>query len=83
MLLNWIRIRKWWVFRFNFLFRKRSNLLFLSIQIVGATEEVIEEEGVIDDGVIQTIDGQQYVQTANGFVKLERDHEFDENIIYR
>ncbi len=83
MLLNWIRIQKWWVFRFNFLFRNRSNLLFLSIQIVGATEEVIEEEGVIDDGVIQTIDGQQYVQTANGFVKLERDHEFDENIIYR
>ncbi|XP_053675865.1 uncharacterized protein LOC128726101 [Anopheles nili] len=53
--------------------------------IVGATEEIIEEEEVIEDGVPQIITshGQQYVQTPTGLVKVEEDVDFEDHIIYR
>uniref|UniRef100_A0A182SNY3 Homeobox domain-containing protein n=1 Tax=Anopheles maculatus TaxID=74869 RepID=A0A182SNY3_9DIPT len=53
--------------------------------IVGATEEIIEEEEVIEDGVPQIITshGQQYVQTPSGLVKVEEDVDFEDHIIYR
>uniref|UniRef100_A0A182NJL1 Homeobox domain-containing protein n=1 Tax=Anopheles dirus TaxID=7168 RepID=A0A182NJL1_9DIPT len=53
--------------------------------IIGATEEIIEEEEVIEDGVPQIITshGQQYVQTPNGLVKVEEDVDFEDHIIYR
>lgn len=53
--------------------------------IVGATEEIIEEEEVIEDGVphIITSLGQQYVQTPSGLVKVEEDVDFEDHIIYR
>lgn len=63
-----------------------SFIIFLK-QIVGATEEVIEETEVIEDGVpeiIQTVDGHQYVQTATGLIKMEQhDAENYDHIIYR
>lgn len=42
---------------------------------------MIEEDTIIEDEVIETVDGQQYIQTVNGLVKLERE-DYD-NIIYR
>ncbi|XP_052862677.1 uncharacterized protein LOC128269290 [Anopheles cruzii] len=57
-----------------------------SEMIVGATEEIIEEEEVIEDGVPQIITsslGHQYVQTPNGLVKVEDDVDYEDNIIYR
>uniref|UniRef100_A0A182QCI7 Homeobox domain-containing protein n=1 Tax=Anopheles farauti TaxID=69004 RepID=A0A182QCI7_9DIPT len=53
--------------------------------VVGPTEEIIEEEEVIEDGVPQIITshGQQYVQTPNGLVKVEEDVDFEDHIIYR
>ncbi|XP_052894427.1 uncharacterized protein LOC128301829 isoform X3 [Anopheles moucheti] len=53
--------------------------------IVGATEEIIEEEEVIEDGVphIITSHGQQFVQTPSGLVKVEEDVDFEDHIIYR
>lgn len=54
--------------------------------IVGATEEIIEEEEVIEEGVpniITTSIGQQYVQTPSGLVKVEEDIDFEDHIIYR
>lgn len=55
-------------------------------QIVGATEEVIEEEEIIEDGVaeiINTCGGQQYVQTNAGLVKVEAETDNYDHIIYR
>lgn len=54
--------------------------------IVGATEEIIEEEEVIEEGVPNIITssiGQQYVQTPSGLVKVEEDIDFEDHIIYR
>lgn len=54
--------------------------------IVGATEEIIEEEEVIEEGVPNIITssiGQQYVQTPAGLVKVEEDVDFEDHIIYR
>ncbi|XP_058829038.1 transcription initiation factor TFIID subunit 1-like isoform X4 [Topomyia yanbarensis] len=54
--------------------------------IVGATEEIIEEEEVIEEGVPNIITssiGQQYVQTPSGLVKVEEDVDFEDHIIYR
>uniref|UniRef100_A0A182PF46 Homeobox domain-containing protein n=1 Tax=Anopheles epiroticus TaxID=199890 RepID=A0A182PF46_9DIPT len=53
--------------------------------VIGATEEIIEEEEVIEDGVPQIITshGQQYVQTPTGLVKVEEDVDFEDHIIYR
>lgn len=54
--------------------------------IVGATEEIIEEEEVIEEGVPNIITssiGQQYVQTPTGLVKVEEDVDFEDHIIYR
>uniref|UniRef100_A0A182WL45 Homeobox domain-containing protein n=1 Tax=Anopheles minimus TaxID=112268 RepID=A0A182WL45_9DIPT len=53
--------------------------------IVGATEEIIEEEEVIEGGMPQIITshGQQYVQTPSGLVKVEEDVDFEDHIIYR
>lgn len=54
--------------------------------VVGATEEVIEEEEIIEDGVteiISTVGGQQYVQTSTGLVKVESEADNYDHIIYR
>ncbi|XP_050097220.1 uncharacterized protein LOC126578574 isoform X2 [Anopheles aquasalis] len=53
--------------------------------MVGATEEIIEEEEVIEDGVPHIITnlGHQYVQTPSGLVKVEEDIDYEDNIIYR
>ncbi|XP_053691077.1 homeobox protein PKNOX2-like [Sabethes cyaneus] len=51
--------------------------------IVGATEEIIEEEEVIEEGVIISNVGQQYVRTPSGLVKVEEDVAFEDHIIYR
>ncbi|XP_055613777.1 uncharacterized protein LOC129760203 isoform X1 [Uranotaenia lowii] len=54
--------------------------------IVGATEEIIEEEEVIEEGVptlMASHIGQQYVQTPAGLVKVEEDVDFEDHIIYR
>lgn len=49
--------------------------------IVGATEEV-EEEEIHDVSNVQII-GHNFIQTPTGIVKVERDVEYDDNIIYR
>lgn len=50
--------------------------------IVGATEEVIDEDG--HDGVANVLTTlQHYVQTPSGMLKVERDVDYEENIIYR
>lgn len=53
--------------------------------VVGATEEVIEEEEIIEDGVAEIISTHsgQYVQTSNGLVKVETEGDNYDHIIYR
>lgn len=58
--------------------------LFTPAQIVGATEEVEDEEIIEEDANVTTI-GHHYIQTADGsLVKVEdAEIDFEDNIIYR
>lgn len=51
------------------------------LKIVGATEEVTEEE-IAEISNAQLI-GHEYIQTPTGIVKVESEIEYDDNIIYR
>lgn len=53
-------------------------------QIVGATEEVEEEEVTHEPVLIQTFGANQFMQMSDGsLVKVEPDMEYEDNIIYR
>lgn len=53
-------------------------------QIIGATEEVFEEEEIIEETVGDVINLEhQFVETASGIVKIEHEDDFEDNIIYR
>lgn len=59
-------------------------IVFFCYKVVGATEEVENEE--MHDGManVLTALGHQFVQTVGGnVVKIERDIDYDDNIIYR
>lgn len=73
------------VVSFEVFSRKNELILIFFEQIVGATEEVIEEEEIIEDGVAEiiTTHGGQYVQTTGGLVKVEAEGDNYDNIIYR
>lgn len=61
------------------------NSKFISSQVVGATEEV-EDEEMQHEGVatVLTALGHHFMQTPGGnVVKVERDIDYDDNIIYR
>ncbi|CAO1313506.1 unnamed protein product [Diamesa hyperborea] len=45
-------------------------------------EEVIEEEMVDESNVIQIINGEHYMKTSGGLVKIETE-DYDDNLIYR
>jgi hypothetical protein len=69
-------------------FSGKTRARFIAFfQVIGATEEIVEE--IVEENVpnIITIGGPQYLQTAEGLVKVEtstEDAEFDESdIIYR
>lgn len=59
---------------------------YICQKIVGATEEV-EDEEIIDDGATNVISlGHHFLQTPSGnVIKVEHDNEldFEDNIIYR
>jgi len=52
-------------------------------KIIGATEEVEGEEEHEGVANVLTALGHHFVQTSTGVVKVERDIEFDETVIYR
>lgn len=52
--------------------------------IVGATEEVVGDDDELHGGVANVLTSMHhYVQTPTGVLKVERDVDYEENIIYR
>lgn len=45
-------------------------------------EEVIEEEMVDESNVIQIFNGEHYMKTSGGLVKIETE-DYDDSLIYR
>lgn len=64
----------WMIFNFAvFKFNQISRF-----QNIGANEEVIEEEGVVEDDTVY-----QYIETPEGFVRVERETGYSETVLYR